>query len=263
MKNFQNIIKEICDEQNIKYELLSKDWIMKLTKEEKTEYIVGMRFLVNNYTSAMICKDKYATYHVLSKNGLPITEHKLMYSNRIKSYSSDLNGKKEIKEYLKKHGELVIKDNCGTCGIDVYRASNYSKVKKYLKQILKRKDMAVLCPFLEIETEYRVVYYKGNVDLVFAKSRNNGEWKYNLCKGATAQIVADVKLRKQLCELALKVADTIGINFASIDLVKVDGKLMVLEVNSCICLEKFMEQVEGGRKIAKVIYSKAIEDIFQ
>ena len=68
MNNFQSIIKEICDEKDIRFELLSKDWIIKLSKNNHTEYIIGMKFPNNSYTSSTICKDKYATYQVLSDN---------------------------------------------------------------------------------------------------------------------------------------------------------------------------------------------------
>ena len=37
---------------------------------------------------------------------------------------------------------------------------------------------------------------------------------------------------------------------------------MILEVNSSVCMNKFMEQVEYGREIAKKIYAEAIETMF-
>lgn len=262
MDSFQSVIKEICDEKDIKFELLSKDWIIKLTKGEKTEYIVGMRFPINNYVSAMLCKDKYAMYNVLTDAKIPVVEYKLMYSYRISNYNSDLNNKEQIKKYLDEHGELVVKDNCGANGIDVYRAVKYSQIKKYLNKIYKMKDTAIICPFLNIEAEYRVICLNGNVELIFLKERNNGEWKHNLSHGAIPKIITDEILKKELGEFALKVANTIRINFASVDLIKVDGKLMVLEVNSSVCMNKFMEQVEYGRNIAKEIYSKVINEIF-
>ena len=263
MKNFQDLIREICDEKNIDVEFLSKDWIMKLTKNDKIKYIVGMYFPINNYASTVLCNDKYATYNVLFKQRIPIVEHKLMYSKRIKTYHSDLERNHDIKKYLKKHGEVVIKDNCGRSGIDVYRATRYIQVKKRLRQIFKRKNTALICPFLKIEAEYRVIYFKGNVELIFEKERKNAEWKHNLSRGATAKIVTDEGIKKQLSEFAMHVASIIDVDFASVDLIRVDGKLMVLEVNSSVSLEKFMEQVEKGRNIAKEIYSKAIEDMFQ
>lgn len=97
------------------------------------------------------------------------------------------------------------------------------------------------------------------VELIFKKERQNGEWKHNLCNGAKARIITDEIMQKELGDFALNVAKTIGINFASVDLVEVDNKIMVLEVNSTVCMNKFVEQIEYGRQIAKDIYSKAID----
>ena len=38
MKNFHMIIKEICEEENIKCSILSKDWIIMLEKEYKIRF---------------------------------------------------------------------------------------------------------------------------------------------------------------------------------------------------------------------------------
>ena len=63
----KGIVKEICDEENIKYTLLSRDWIIRLEKNDKIAYIVGTRFSINSITSVSIASDKYATYEVLKE----------------------------------------------------------------------------------------------------------------------------------------------------------------------------------------------------
>ena len=88
MDSFQSVIKEICDEKDIKFELLSKDWIIKLSKNNHVEYIVGHRFPNNNYAASVICNDKYAMYQVLENSKIPVIEHKMMYDMSIKKYNS-------------------------------------------------------------------------------------------------------------------------------------------------------------------------------
>ena len=41
MNTFQKIIKEICDENKINFDILSKDWVMTLEKDSKVRYIAG------------------------------------------------------------------------------------------------------------------------------------------------------------------------------------------------------------------------------
>lgn len=44
---FHEIIKEICQELNIKYTYLSKDWIVKLEYNNKVKYLAGNKFDLN------------------------------------------------------------------------------------------------------------------------------------------------------------------------------------------------------------------------
>ena len=41
---FHNLIKEICEKHNIKYNLISNGWVMVLEKNNIKEIIVGYKF---------------------------------------------------------------------------------------------------------------------------------------------------------------------------------------------------------------------------
>ena len=56
----KDMVKEICDEENIKYTLLSKDWIIRLEKDAKIAYIVGTRFSINSITAASIASANFS-----------------------------------------------------------------------------------------------------------------------------------------------------------------------------------------------------------
>lgn len=89
-------------------------------------------------------------------------------------------------------------------------------------------------------------------------------WKHNLSGGANPIILEDCTLRRQIRDIVKKAAKAVNINFASIDVIETfDGELYILEVNSGIFMKNFMEKHPEGRKIAKEIYSKAIEEIFE
>ena len=65
MKNLQRIIKQIALENNLSYEVLSCDLIIKLTKDNKIRYINGYKFGLNSHSLGLILDDKYATYELL------------------------------------------------------------------------------------------------------------------------------------------------------------------------------------------------------
>ena len=264
MSNFQEIIKEICDENNIKFELISKNWIIKLEKNNLIRYIVGMRFPLNDYASAFICNDKYATYEALTNAKIPIVEHKLIYNKKfIKKEISDLENEAEIEKYVKKYDRVVVKDNMGTEGINVFLCNNTEDVLDALSKIFELRQTAVISPFLKIANEYRCICIDDECKLVFEKIRQSGEWRHNLSNGAIARIVYDEKMRGEVAQFALNVMRKLNLRFASVDLIRVNNEISVLEVNSGVCMSKFMRQVDGGRKNKKNIYCEAIKKMFE
>ena len=89
-------------------------------------------------------------------------------------------------------------------------------------------------------------------------------WKHNLCGGAIPKIISDETIKNMLFEISKLVGDALNIKFATIDIIKtIDNSFYVLEVNSGVCMTKFVEQIEGGYNIAKSIYSCAIDKMFE
>ena len=98
----------------------------------------------------------------------------------------------------------------------------------------------------------------------------NGEkiytsWKHNLCQGGVP-ILVDMteKHYDEIVDLAVRAGNAVGINFASIDIALTsDEKLYVIEINGSVCLNKFSELVPNGYEIAKNVYKKAIDYMFE
>ena len=54
------------------------------------------------------------------------------------------------------------------------------------------------------------------------------------------------------------------IKFASVDIAVTKNKeIFVMEINGSVCMNKFTEIIPDGYKIAKSIYSKAIDKMFE
>ena len=245
--------------------MLSNNWISKIKKDGKITYYIRSKSPLNNYASAVICNDKYATYCVLNSENIPILEHKILFNPKTREEElSDFLSLKEIKQYLKQHGKLVIKDNWGTKGHGVYLCKNFSEVKRNIKKLFKKKDAVVILPFYDIETEYRCIYLDGNVELIYAKQKEEGGWKHNLSQGAKAEMVTDEVLKEKLEAMAKKVAQVLDVRFVSIDISQLTtGELYVMEVNSGVVISKAIDQLENGYEEAKRIYQKAIEKVFE
>lgn len=267
LEYLKDIIKEICDDKNIEYKTLSKDWIIRLERDEKIGFIVGTRFSINSITSSSIAADKYATYEVLRNANLPIIEHKMIFNPKYREdCHSDLNSKDEIEEYIncQKNKMVVVKANEGSCGNDVYLCKSYSEFLNNLNIIFEHKETASVCPFYEIDTEYRVICLDGECKLIYGKKASSDNWKHNLSQGASVIEINDEELKNSLREIAIKATNEMGIRFASVDIIKlVTGELLIIEVNSGVTINKYTEFVENGREIAKAIYGEAIENLLE
>lgn len=90
-------------------------------------------------------------------------------------------------------------------------------------------------------------------------------WKHNLSGGAMPILLADDdEFQEKVKEIALKAAKYLNIAFATVDVAITDKKeLLVMEINSRVCMNKFAEIVPGGYDIAKEIYSKAMDKMFE
>ena len=309
---FHTIIKEICAEKGITCTKLSYDWILELKKDNKIRHIVGNRFDLNQSGADRLACDKYATYEVLKSNDVPIIEHKMVFNPNSRSKYIPENGIwSDIIDYFNKNnGQLVVKPNEGCEGQGVYLCKSLKELETAIHKLFMKNGSISICPYYDIDTEYRTFYLKGECYLIYGKTKpfvlgdgvhTVGElitlenmylpdnsvvadnlsninleyipakdekffisWKHNLSGGATPQIVTDEVLKERISNLVLQAAHASNIDFATIDVIETKGKEMyVMEINSGVCMTKFIDHVPEGRDIAKKIYSKAIDKMFE
>lgn len=304
--NYHNIIKEICAELKIKFSLLSNDWIMVLQKENKIRYIVGYKFDLNTQGTSNIVDDKFALYEILKNNDIPIIEHNILYKQTNNNdYAKGLNDYNVVTKIFKQNNRhIVIKSNTGTCGNEVYNITHEEEIRPTLEKLFQKHHSISICPYYEIENEYRIIVLKDEILLIYKKIKptvkGNGissikellldfnynyfkdklneeyyntilkenelyeyNWQFNLSKGAKIGKV-DKDIEKNITLLATKVAKQINLGFGSVDIIKtIDNKLLVMEANSGVMMKNYIENEEDGYKIAKNVYKKAIEAMFE
>ena len=90
-------------------------------------------------------------------------------------------------------------------------------------------------------------------------------WKHNLSSGAEPIIVDETdEFLPEIRRVALAAGEAMNIKFASIDVALINNKeILVMEVNGSVCMNKFAEIIPNGYEIAKEIYAKAIDKMFQ
>ena len=195
-----------------------------------------------------------------------------------------------------------MKVNNGSLGTGVYHVKNKLELVRHLKRMFKKNFSISICPYYDIVNEYRVIILNNKIKLIYKKIRpivyGNGvdtikellvkfnpyyfkdkklsnkvllkdkeyiyDWRFNLSKGSICSIKIDNSLKKKLSNLALSVVDVVGISFASVDIIELkNNKLLVLEANSGVTIDKAINFIDDGYNVAKKIYKEAIMEMFK
>lgn len=260
---FDKIIKEICVELDIKYNYLSKDWIIRLEKDGIVRFLAGNKFDLNPHALGLVMDDKYAFYDIVSNLGIPACEHRIFYRpgngcEYAKGCNSYLDIYRCFDEYKK---DVVVKINNGSLGIDVYHVKDKERLKEIVDKLFIKNYSISICPYYKIKNEYRVIVLDKEIKLIYKKIRpvvyGDGvssintllrrfnsyyfkdknvseeildkeieyvyDWHFNLSKGSIASMDIDKVLRKRLEDIARETASKMGIVFASIDIIEEDN----------------------------------------
>lgn len=296
-KQFNKLIKQICEENNIQFQELSDDWVIKLKKDNINKFLVGYKFDLNTQATSEICNDKFALYAVLNSEKIPVIKYNILFKNE----------EEKLKQYFEEYNQnVVLKPNNGTCGNNVLHICDYNKLKTEYENLTKKCYSVDICPFYDIESEYRVIYLP-NKHYMYKKVRpiiiGDGirsvkqlleefnyeyfsnlenckneeisleyipktgekieyEWRFNLSKGAKITDVSDTEKSELICLVNL-IVNAIDLKFVSIDIVKLtNNEYMVMEINSGVMMENLIKLEENGLEIAKDMYTEAVKMMF-
>lgn len=117
-------------------------------------------------------------------------------------------------------------------------------------------------------TENNNIDFCRNLDFSMIPNENEEvtiSWKHNLSSGAEPIIIDENdEFIDKVREIAIKAGNAINIKFASVDIAVTKNKeIFVMEINGSVCMNKFAEIIPNGYEIAKSIYSKAIDKMFE
>lgn len=166
------VIRELCEEMNIKLEKLSNDWILQLSKDGKVRHITRNHFDINPHSSSEIADDKYATYEVLKSQKVPVIEHTILFNPaKMSRYVTDEGIWSMVDEEFSRHKCLVIKPNQGYEGKGIELCHTKKEVEKAIEELFQTCLSISICPYYNIETEYRTFYLNGEVHLIYGKNK--------------------------------------------------------------------------------------------
>lgn len=299
------ILREIAEENGFEYKTFSYDWVKSFYKNGKSMYVYGYNFPINCTTFTQIANDKACTSEILSEKGIPNVPHFYFMSpndiHYVKYLGVDGNWRQML-SLLEKYGKIICKPNSGTGGVGLRIVEDETELEKAVNELFSRESTMCICPYYNIENEYRVIILDGKVQLIFRKVRpfvtGNGKdniaslcvknkkkadnsfpvnmayipaedekveigWKHNLGQGSSPEQITEGEVYRTVSELALKTLSLLGGRFASVDCVRIDGEYRVLEVNSGVMMDNFAQESKDNYKTSKSIYKAAIDKYFE
>ncbi|WP_371933002.1 RimK family alpha-L-glutamate ligase [Bradyrhizobium sp. CCGUVB23] len=194
---------------------------------------------------------------------------------------------------------LVVKPNEGTAGRSVVKVTGSAELERAVSEVFAMSLGLVIAPYVDIEDEVRVILLDETPMAVYGKERPSvtgdgvqtlrelaravpkvklddldahaldavvpkGErrvltWRHNLDAGAKPVLIEGGETRAACAKLAIDAARAIGITFASIDLVRVDGVWKVLEINSGVMMEALGKLYP---ELVQATYDAALDRVF-
>ncbi|MEG3840000.1 YheC/YheD family protein [Microcoleus sp. herbarium14] len=201
------ILLAACDELNIPYEILHHSQnLIKIKHGGEDYFFVNYMTPFNSASIAQILKDKEYTYQLLNgKINTPRTQGFVSphCDDKYKKYLSFQKIEEMVLEVNKNFAlPVILKRNRGSGGNNVFLCESREQIKEALETIfnINSKDydyVAVAQEYIEIAHEYRAVFCKDKLVLLYEKDKSQAEFTGNLSplhwEGATAKHIRDLR----------------------------------------------------------------------
>lgn len=259
--SYISTLYQICQEEEIDFRFLSRNWVKRLEKNGKVRFIAGHKFDLNPAVAGAIADDKYATYSILKDAEVPVAECAIIYPKENQnSFAQGCNSLACAQEYFAAHeNSIVIKPNHGTLSRGVVWVREMAQLPLALMEVFYWDKSASMCPFYNTRRQYRVVMLDGEAELAFARSN----WLFNQGPRVEDPEVPE-PTRERIIMMAQKAVAAIGLRFCTVDFIEtMEGELLILEVNSGVMLEKYVTSHPEDYEIVKGIYRSAIRKMFE
>lgn len=165
------IVGDICEKLGIELSMFSGDWVMRLKKGERAMFVCGYQFPLNDAAAEGICADKAACFAVLNDSGIAAVEHSFFMSPSNIHYSGENGNWAEMTALLEKFRRVVVKNNYGTGGANIYIAQTRPELEKAVSDVFRVSRGLSISPYLDIDDEYRTIWCVGEPMLCYRKLR--------------------------------------------------------------------------------------------
>lgn len=237
------MLYERAQQMGLEPTLLTEYGLMAIKFDGRERYIFMGSSAFNTQLSANLCRNKHVTRVILARHNLPNIPYSLPQTYE------------EAKVFFDQYQPLIIKPTVGgkrSEGVILVSSETELQQTDFSKSILEQYIKG---------REERHLVLNGEVLAVHLK----------LYEGAISSPAVDVErvaLEKsdwdiERNDMAVKVADIMGLSFAAIDFIVTDDKAYILEVNSAPGLSLFQQPHKGPSIDMTRIFLEASIDSFR
>ena len=267
------ILLEACRELNIPYEILHPSQnLIRIRHGGEDYFFVNYMTAFDSGSLAQIFKDKEYTYQLLKSH---INTPKTLSfvsphcEDKYRKYLSCPDIESIVLEVNKNFAfPVIIKRNRGSGGNNVFLCESGEQIKAALEIIfnVNSKDydyVALAQEYIEIEHEYRAVFCKEKLVLLYEKDKSQAEFAGNLSplhwEGAKAKHIINPKLMSEIEDFVKPVFAEIAINYAGFDIAQdTKGVYWLIEINSSPNYDIFVR--DNDRQIAVKMFKDILEN---
>lgn len=201
---------------------------------ELTKTIEAWGIKVIESSESYYCTEDKWIFHVkCKKNNVPVPDTILLSENIN-------NAKRELKEFGR--WPVILKRVTGTMGEYVGKAKSMNEAEQLMRKFWKKgaEKLPIIAQEFIKSPSYRVTVI-GNKIAQTALKRNNAGWK---ATGVYAKTFEHFEVDKKLERIIKKLIKFLDIRICGVDMLKKEGKWVLLEVNSQPSLDFFEEERE-------------------
>ncbi|MFZ4573926.1 MAG: ATP-grasp domain-containing protein [Phycisphaerales bacterium] len=294
---FSRLLADVARSRGDSVDELGDGWILRFRRGDTVRHAWGFNLELNSSAAHLLACDKSAASEVMAREAIPHVPHRAFLHPRMGPYAAREGFWRPAMECFEAwRRNVVVKDNNGTGGVGVYRATTPRGLEAAFLMLFQRVHAVCLCPYSEIVGETRFVLLDGECLLAFEKVRptvtGDGvrplralaagggveidpetvadveeilpagatrllSWRHNLGQGARAREIDPAS--HDGYELARRAARAVNLRFGSVDVVTTPRGNEILELNAGVMLEAVARQLPQGEPRARAIYQRAYD----
>ncbi|PDT83652.1 RimK-like protein [Bradyrhizobium sp. Y36] len=256
---FVQAIRRYCADHGIAVDVRAGGWLIAMHLGKVRQFAFGYDIGLNSAIAHRIANDKSATAEVLALTGVPCIPHHLFLNPKLGRNVVGGGWREAMLDLLRDNPQgVVVKPNEGTSGRSVFKVTTATELDDAVGEVFAMSTGLVISPYVAIEEEVRVILLDDVPLVVYGKQRG-ADWRHNLDAGAKPVLLESGEMRAACAKLASDAARAIGIIFASIDVVRVDGSWRVLEINSGVMMEALAKLHPD---LVQATYDAALDRVF-